>query len=63
MVSWHYLFISDKVCFKQSLLHFVAFSGVASLFVIGVENKSGGRQQKSQVDNRKVLELTNGMIS
>ena len=37
------------------LLNFVAFSGVASLFVIGVDNrkvgadnrKSGGRQQKS----------------
>ena len=40
---------------KRNLLHFVALSGVASLFVIGVDNrkvgvdnrKKGGRQQKS----------------
>ena len=40
-----------------ALLHFVAFFHVASLFVIGVDNrkvdadkrKSGGRQQKSSI--------------
>ena len=34
------------------LLHFAAFSRVASLFVIGVENRKVG------VDNRKALGLT-----
>ena len=38
------------------LLNFVAFLGVASLFVRGVENR------KSEVDNEKALELTNSTV-
>ena len=41
---------------KKYLLNFVAFYGVESLFVIGVEKKVG-------VDNKKALGLTNGIIS
>ena len=37
-----------EYCNINCLLNFVAFLGVASLFVIGVENR------KSEVDNRKV---------
>ena len=35
------------IMMKFYLLHFVAFSGVASVFVIGVDNRKVG------VDNRK----------
>ena len=41
---------------KLSLLHFVAFFHVASLFSTGVENKKVG------VDNKKALELTNSTV-
>ena len=55
----------DGAVFKiVSFLHFVAFSGVASLFVIGVDNrKVGVDNRKRGVDNRKALELINGIIS
>ena len=42
------------VCYY--LLHFVAFFHVASLFVRKVENRKVG------VDNKKALELKNGMV-
>ena len=52
------------IMMKFYLLHFVAFSGVASVFVIGVDNrKVGVDNRKSGGDNRKALELTNGIIS
>ena len=38
---------------EDTLLHFVAFFHVASLFSTGVDNKKGG------VDNEKALELEN----
>ena len=41
---------------KESLLHFVAFFHVASLFSTGVDNKKVG------VDNEKALELTNSTV-
>ena len=47
--------ILDDIIFH--LLHFVAFFHVASRFSTGVDNKKVG------VDNKKALELTNGMIS
>ena len=39
-----------------TLLHFVAFFHVASLFSTGVDNKKVG------VDNEKALELTNSTV-
>ena len=47
--------LSSKIG-KYSLLHFVAFFHVASLFSTGVDNKKGG------VDNEKALELTNSTV-
>ena len=41
---------------KGSLLHFVAFFHVASLFSTGVDNEKVG------VDNEKALELTNSTV-
>ena len=44
-------------CYRPvSLLHFVAFFHVASLFSTGVDNKKVG------VDNEKALELTNSTV-
>ena len=40
----------------KTLLHFVAFFHVASLFSTKVDNKKGG------VDNEKALELTNSTV-
>ena len=45
-----------KFIVKISLLHFVAFFHVASLFSAGVDNKKVG------VDNEKALELDNRII-
>ena len=53
------------------MLHFVAFLGVASLFVREVENRKVGvdnrkvkqTTEKGGVDNKKALELTNRIIS
>ena len=54
------MYILQKVC----LLHFVASSGVALLFVIGVDNrKVGADNKRGGVDNREALELTNRIIS
>ena len=41
---------------QHSLLHFVAFFHVASLFSTGVDNEKVG------VDNEKALELTNNTV-
>ena len=49
--------IINEIHSKGCLLHFVAFFHVASLFVREVENRKVG------VDNKKALELTNGMVS
>ena len=65
------LFTNLDICFKKSnglpsiiypmgnkvsLLHFVTFFHVASLFSTGVDNEKVG------VDNEKVLELTNRTV-
>ena len=47
------LFSQDQ---NNSLLHFVAFFHVASLFSTGVDNRKVG------VDNKKALELTNSTV-
>ena len=48
--------IEEKCLNIFSLLHFVAFFHVASLFSTGVDNKKVG------VDNEKALELTNRTV-
>ena len=46
----------DARTMVSTLLHFVAFFHVASLFSTGVDNKKVG------VDNEKALELTNSTV-
>ena len=47
---------SPHSLYTVTLLHFVAFFHVASLFSAGVDNKKVG------VDNEKALELTNSTV-
>ena len=49
-------FVQKYITDQASLLHFVAFFHVASLFLYRVDNRKVG------VDNKKALELTNSTV-